>query len=232
MTNQNDFRSKYGPWAVVAGASEGIGAAFARHLAARRLNLVLVARRGEMLAELGAKLSDTYALVGEQAAAQLDNQRRQDANAAGLGGGVAADRAVTKATGLYRFNNDLVEKAQRKEKLELDKIPDAQLPEKLRQLPAAEPPPIAAAGTPPAPARSDAGGIYLQLGAFGSRDNAENFLARMKVQIEWLAGALHVLSGDGLFRVHAGPYPREAEARRDADRISQALGVRPFVLTR
>jgi rare lipoprotein A len=100
------------------------------------------------------------------------------------------------------------------------------------QLPAAEPPPIGAAGTPPASARSDAGGVYLQLGAFGSRDNAENFLARMKVQIEWLAGALHVFSGDGLFRVHAGPYPREAEARRDADRISQALGVRPFVLTR
>jgi rare lipoprotein A len=86
--------------------------------------------------------------------------------------------------------------------------------------------------SPPAPARVDTGGIYLQLGAFGSRDNAENFLARMKVQIDWLASALHVFSGDGMFRVHAGPYPREAEARRDADRISQALGVRPFVLTR
>jgi rare lipoprotein A len=100
------------------------------------------------------------------------------------------------------------------------------------QLPAAEPPAIAAASVPPAPERSDAGGVYLQLGAFGSRENAENFLARMRVQIEWLATALHVFSGDGLFRVHAGPYPREAEARRDADRISQALGFRPFVLAR
>jgi rare lipoprotein A len=54
----------------------------------------------------------------------------------------------------------------------------------------------------------------------------------MKLQIEWLAAALHVFSRDGLYRVHAGPYPREAEARRDADRISQSLGVRPFVLTR
>jgi len=43
---------------------------------------------------------------------------------------------------------------------------------------------------------------------------------------------LHVFSRDGLYRVRAGPYPREAEARRDADRISQSLGVRPFVLTR
>ncbi|HSC95951.1 MAG TPA: septal ring lytic transglycosylase RlpA family protein [Burkholderiales bacterium] len=100
------------------------------------------------------------------------------------------------------------------------------------ELPAAEPPAMVAARAPAAPASVDAGGIYLQLGAFGSRDNAENFLARMKVQIGWLASALHILTGDGLYRVRAGPYPREFEARRDADRIGQALGVRPFVLTR
>jgi rare lipoprotein A len=101
------------------------------------------------------------------------------------------------------------------------------------QLAAADPPPPVAAGAPPAaPVSSGAGGIYLQLGAFGSRENAENFLARMRIQIEWLASALHVFSRDGLYRVHAGPYPREAEARRDADRIGQALGQRPFVLTR
>jgi rare lipoprotein A len=82
------------------------------------------------------------------------------------------------------------------------------------------------------PVGNDAGGIFLQLGAFGSRENAENFLARMKVQIDWLSGALQVFSRDGLFRVQAGPYPRESEARRDADRIGQALGVKPFVLTR
>lgn len=97
---------------------------------------------------------------------------------------------------------------------------------------AAEPPVRVAADAPPAPASADAGGIYLQLGAFGSRENAESFLARMKAQIDWLAGALHLFSGEGLFRVRAGPYPREAEARRDADRIGQTLGFRPFVLTR
>jgi rare lipoprotein A len=100
------------------------------------------------------------------------------------------------------------------------------------QLAAAEPPPAVAANAPPAPVTTDAGGIYVQLGAFGSRENAENFLARMKIQIEWLASTLHVFSRDGLYRVHAGPYPREVEARQAADRINQALGVRPFVLTR
>ena len=100
------------------------------------------------------------------------------------------------------------------------------------QLPAAEPPPTVTAGALPVPITTDAGGIYLQLGAFGSRENAENFLARMKIQIEWLASTLHVVSRDGLFRVHAGPYAREADARQAADRVSQALGVRPYVLTR
>ena len=100
------------------------------------------------------------------------------------------------------------------------------------QLPVAEPPPPVMASAPQVPVTSDAGGIYLQLGAFGSRENAENFLARMKIQVEWLASTLHVFSRDGLFRVHAGPYAREMEARQAADRISQALGVRPFVLTR
>jgi uncharacterized protein len=39
----------YGPWAVVAGGSEGVGAEFAKQLAAARLNLVLLARKPEPL---------------------------------------------------------------------------------------------------------------------------------------------------------------------------------------
>src|SRR3954452_9183252 len=43
------FADTYGPWAVVLGASEGLGEAFARGVAARGLNVVVVARRSEPL---------------------------------------------------------------------------------------------------------------------------------------------------------------------------------------
>jgi short-subunit dehydrogenase len=54
------FVERYGPWAVVAGASEGIGASFSRKLAARGLNVVLVARRTAPLEELAAQLRDEH----------------------------------------------------------------------------------------------------------------------------------------------------------------------------
>jgi short-subunit dehydrogenase len=52
----SDFADRYGPWAVVAGASDGTGAAFAQDLAARGLNVVLVARRQPLLEELAGRL--------------------------------------------------------------------------------------------------------------------------------------------------------------------------------
>jgi len=46
----------YGPWAIVAGASDGTGAAFAAELAKHGVNLVLVARRQALLDDLAARL--------------------------------------------------------------------------------------------------------------------------------------------------------------------------------
>ncbi|MDA3649664.1 SDR family NAD(P)-dependent oxidoreductase [Saccharopolyspora indica] len=46
----------YGPWAVIAGGSEGVGAAFARQLADAGINLVLIARKPGPLAETAAQV--------------------------------------------------------------------------------------------------------------------------------------------------------------------------------
>lgn len=66
-----DFSEKYGPWALITGASAGLGADFARELAALGLNTVLVARRKEKLEELGKELEDEFGIQTRSVAADL-----------------------------------------------------------------------------------------------------------------------------------------------------------------
>jgi short-subunit dehydrogenase len=56
------FRAKYGPCALVCGASEGLGAAYAEALAKRGLHLVLIARRKGPLEDLARRLRDAYSV--------------------------------------------------------------------------------------------------------------------------------------------------------------------------
>lgn len=85
---------------------------------------------------------------------------------------------------------------------------------------------------PQQPVRAETGGIYLQLGAFGSRENAESYLARAKTQVEWLSQLLHLVPRDGMYRVQAGPYGTAGQARQAADRVASALGMKPVVVVR
>jgi hypothetical protein len=80
------FRETYGPWAVVAGASAGLGAQYATHLAALGLNLTLVARRAPELDALAAMLRQRHGIavrtlpldLGQEDAAETLDQLTAD----------------------------------------------------------------------------------------------------------------------------------------------------------
>ncbi|MCL2782777.1 MAG: SDR family NAD(P)-dependent oxidoreductase [Propionibacteriaceae bacterium] len=56
----NQFCVQYGPYALVAGGSDGLGAAFAEALARRGLNLVLIARQAQRLTATAERLKQAY----------------------------------------------------------------------------------------------------------------------------------------------------------------------------
>src|SRR6266568_6103672 len=62
MTNHAEFKKKYGPWAVITGAAEGTGAAYARELASAGLNLVLLDWQQKPLDELAAALEAEHGI--------------------------------------------------------------------------------------------------------------------------------------------------------------------------
>ena len=94
--------------------------------------------------------------------------------------------------------------------------------------PVAEPP----AAPAPIPLATEASGVHLQLAAFGTRENAEAYAARLRGDVAWLAPQVQIFARDNLFRVVAGPYASQAEARLTAEKIAQSLGVKPFVISR
>ncbi len=65
------LRDRYGEWALVTGASAGIGAEFARALARDGLSVVLTARRDSKLRELAAEIEKTYHVATRVVAADL-----------------------------------------------------------------------------------------------------------------------------------------------------------------
>ena len=90
------------------------------------------------------------------------------------------------------------------------------------------PAPAAAAST----LSTESGGIYVQLGAFSVAENADAFLRKMRIDLDWLSDAMNVYAKDGLYRVHAGPYSSREEAQRTAERVQKELGFKALVLER
>jgi len=80
------FLEQYGPWALVTGASSGIGLEFSRALAARGLNLVLVARRLPRLEELARTLTAEHRVEVRSVQCDLSQQDFMSALSPALAG--------------------------------------------------------------------------------------------------------------------------------------------------
>ncbi|MEH6758580.1 MAG: SDR family NAD(P)-dependent oxidoreductase [Parasphingorhabdus sp.] len=120
------FSAKYGPWAVIAGASEGTGECYARELAAMGINLVLVSRRLPALKALGEKLKAAHGIEYRAVAQDLTEQD------AGLRIVEAADRldvglyiSNAGADGFGSFFEDSTDAAHRLVRMNISTLIDA-----------------------------------------------------------------------------------------------------------
>ncbi len=68
----------FGPWALVTGASSGIGKEFARQLASTGINVVLVARRLALLEELGEQLQQKHGIKYHAIGADMSDENSYD----------------------------------------------------------------------------------------------------------------------------------------------------------
>jgi len=98
------FALRYGPVALVAGASEGIGAAFARQLATAGLHLVLVARRAHPLEVLADELRAGHGVDVRTLPCDLGDEAAADAIAEacrGLEIGLLVYNAAASSVGRF-----------------------------------------------------------------------------------------------------------------------------------
>lgn len=71
---QDRLRTRYGPWALVTGASDGIGREIAAQLAEAGIHLILVARRRELLETIALELTQRSGVQVRTIAADLANR--------------------------------------------------------------------------------------------------------------------------------------------------------------
>ena len=83
--------------------------------------------------------------------------------------------------------------------------------------------------TEPLPAAGESGSIYLQIGAFSERANAQRFLEAHRSQLEGYAP--EIVGENGMYKIHVGPYPSRTDATSAAGKIAQLLEITPVITT-
>jgi uncharacterized protein len=102
--SQDDYLHRYGPWALVAGGSQGLGAAFAELCAGKGLNLLLIARRPGPLEDTAGVLRARYGVQVRTASVDLaapDFLVQVEEAAAGLEIGLLICDAAHSHTGRF-----------------------------------------------------------------------------------------------------------------------------------
>lgn len=74
--------------------------------------------------------------------------------------------------------------------------------------------------------------VYVQVGAFSARENAEGLRNRVAVELADLKDTLQVLVVGNLWRLHVGPYRSQDDARPIADKIETLLRLKPLLVVR
>ena len=90
--------------------------------------------------------------------------------------------------------------------------------------------PAKAAADRPLPEIDDARGAWLQLGAFGNRDNAEALKSRLARELGDMGDKLVVRNAGNLFRVQLGPWADAQEARDIAAKLAELLEMKPVLV--
>lgn len=73
---------------------------------------------------------------------------------------------------------------------------------------------------------------YLQLGAFDTPANAAQLMVRAREELEMLTEQLHLIDGDGRYRLQIGPFASVEEARGFAGRVLTTLELQPYLVMR
>jgi rare lipoprotein A len=83
--------------------------------------------------------------------------------------------------------------------------------------------------TAPTPITAEGQGFYIQLGAFGSAENANQFRDRMRRDMNWMRDPIGVTFASGLHRVRIGPFTNREEAEAIATKVRETHGITPLI---